>query len=123
MNLLADESVDGMVIRRLRTDGHDVVAVGEVSPSIPDTVVLRQAADTGRVLITADKDFGELVYRLGQAHAGVVLLRLAGLTSGERAALVSGVFLEQAGIFPGAFAVVEPETVRVRRPSVMTSDD
>ena len=115
MNLLADESVDGAVIRQLRADGHDVEAVSEVSPSIADEEVLRRAAVARRVLVTADKDFGELVYRLRQAHAGVVLLRLAGLTSGERADLVAEVFRNRAAELPGAFAVVEPEAVRIRR--------
>jgi predicted nuclease of predicted toxin-antitoxin system len=66
-------------------------------------------------LVTADKDFGELVYRLGRAHAGVVLLRLAGVSPDERAEAVSAVFRDRAADLPGNFTVVESDAVRVRR--------
>ena len=78
MNLVADENVDQPIVDRLRQDGHLVVAVAELSPSISDDEVLRQANQQSALLITGDKDFGELVYRLGRVHAGVILL--CGLT-------------------------------------------
>ena len=79
MNLLADESVDGPVVERLRQEGHEVVYVAEISPSVVDEEVLQRANTSAALLVTADKDFGELVFRQGRLHAGVVLLRLAGL--------------------------------------------
>ena len=63
MNLFADESVDGPVVERLRRDSHDVVYVAELAPSITDDDVLREANGRSAVLVTADKDFGELVFR------------------------------------------------------------
>ena len=60
MNLVADEGVDRPVVERLRQDGHDVVYVAEQSPSTPDEEVLQQANARSAVLVTADKDFGEL---------------------------------------------------------------
>ena len=116
MRWLADESVDGAVVRRLRADGHDVESVDESSPGAPDEEVLTSAAGSGRVLLTADKDFGELVYRLGRAHAGVVLLRLAGLSSGDRAELVSQVVAGRGAELLGHFTVVGPDSVRIRTP-------
>ncbi len=92
MTLLADESVAGAIIERLRTDGHTVVAIGELSPGVADTQVLAEADRTQAVLLTEDKDFGELVYRQGASHRGVVLVRLAGLSRAVRAALVSEAF-------------------------------
>lgn len=117
MRLLADENIDGLVVRRLRDDGHDVESVAELAPSTVDPDVLRQATAADRILVTADKDFGELVYRLRQAHAGVVFLRLGGLSSEERAELVAGVVRERAAELPGAFTVVTSDVVRVRRPN------
>lgn len=116
MNLLADECVAGEVVARLRDDGHTVEAAGDAAPGAADDDVLARAAGSGRVLVTADKDFAELVYRLGRAHAGVVLLRLSGLTAPERAEIVSVVFRERAVELPGSFTVVEPDVVRIRRP-------
>ena len=67
MNLLADESVDRQVVERLRQDGYAVLYIAELEPSIPDDVVLKRANETAALLITADKDFGELVFRKGRA--------------------------------------------------------
>ncbi len=63
MNLLADESVDRQIVERLRQDGHHLLAVAEMAPGVPDDVVLERANQETALLLTADKDFGELVYR------------------------------------------------------------
>lgn len=78
MNLLLDESVDAPVAQRLRTDGHAVTCVWELEPGIADNEVLARANRGKAVLVTADKDFGELVFRLGRVHNGVLLIRFAG---------------------------------------------
>ena len=75
MNLLADESVDKPIVDRLRRDGHTVLYIAELDPSIDDDAVLHRANQNSALLITADKDFGELVFRMGQIHAGVVLFQ------------------------------------------------
>lgn len=115
MNLFADESVDRSIVERLRMDGHQVEYVAELSPSISDEEVLRQANDRGVVLITADKDFGELVFRRSLVHPGVVLLRLGGRPREARCDLVSGVIRDHASELPGAFTVVTPDTLRIRQ--------
>jgi len=75
MNLLADESIDKPIVERLRQDGHNVLYVAEFEPSIDDNVVLCRANQQDALLITADKDFGELVFRQGLVHTGVILVR------------------------------------------------
>jgi predicted nuclease of predicted toxin-antitoxin system len=72
------------------------------------------AVSTGRLLLTADKDFGELVFRDGPAHAGIVLIRLSGLAMMDRAAIVSDLFRERADEIVGAFTVVDTNSVRIR---------
>ena len=114
MTLLADESVAGAIIERLRADGHTVTAIGEVSPGIPDTQVLAEADRTQAVLLTEDKDFGELVYRRAASHHGVVLLRLAGLSRAVRSALVSDAFTNHGPEFVGAFTVISASGMRIR---------
>ncbi len=115
MNLVADEGVDRPVVERLRQDGHDVVYVAELFPSIPDDEVLQQANARSAVLVTADKDFGELVFRQGLVHSGVVLLRLAGLTNATKAETVAEVCRNRTADLIGAFSVVSPGQVRIRR--------
>ena len=117
MNLFADENVDRGMVERLRQDGHAVAWVAELSPGISDEEVLRLSSQAGAVLVTEDKDFGELVYRRGLGHAGVVLVRLEGLDNAAKADVVSRAFQDSGGSFPGAFAVVSRDTLRVRRPT------
>lgn len=63
MNLLADEGVERQIVERLRQAGHDVWYIAEMEPGIADDVILAQANASQALLITLDKDFGELVYR------------------------------------------------------------
>ena len=72
MNFVADESCAMPVIRALREVGHDVVAIAEVARGASDDQVLERATKDKRVLITEDRDFGELVYARGRSSAGVV---------------------------------------------------
>lgn len=115
MILLADEGVDRQIVERLRQDGHQVVYVAEMSPGIVDEAVLEQSHTAGSVLITADKDFGELVFRQHQASAGVLLIRLSGLSPVQKAFTVSAAIREHANELPGAFAVLGPGNIRIRR--------
>ena len=89
MNLLADEGIDRAVVERLRQAGHTVAWIAELSPSISDDAVLQQANDLNALLITADKDFGELIHRQRRIHAGVLLLRLAGVPNTAKADAVA----------------------------------
>ena len=118
MNLLADESLDCAIVARLRHEGHTVIYVAELAPSTSDEEVLRLANDHGALLVTADKDFGELIYRHGRVHAGVVLVRLAGLANETKAGIVSEVFVSRGADLQGAFSVISPGIVRIRRASL-----
>ena len=114
MNFLADESVDQPIVVRLRDDGHDVLAVAEMTPSIADAAVLAHAHQRGDLLLTADKDFGEIVFRQRQVSAGVVLIRLAGLSPEAKARVVSGVIREREEELPGTFTVISPDIGGIR---------
>jgi predicted nuclease of predicted toxin-antitoxin system len=85
LKLLADESVDCEIVDRLRQDGHTIIYVAEAMPGAVDEQVLNRANQEPAVLVTADKDFGELVFRQKLASHGVVLLRLAGLSATMKA--------------------------------------
>ncbi|SRR5260221_7709327 len=116
MMLLADESVDRQIVERLRLEGHDTVYVAELSPSITDELVLQEANSRNALLITEDKDFGELVYRLGRVHIGVVLIRLAGLPPLSKADTVAKVLQDHAAELPNSFSVISPGGIRIRKP-------
>jgi predicted nuclease of predicted toxin-antitoxin system len=116
MRIVADESVDGRIVDRLRRASHDVVSIAESFLGMPDDQVLAKADTAGFLLLTADKDFGELVYRRQMAHCGVVLLRQAGLSIDVRADAVLAVLASHAAELADAFTVIAPESVRIRRP-------
>ncbi|MGA2724032.1 MAG: DUF5615 family PIN-like protein [Bryobacteraceae bacterium] len=115
MTFLADEGVDRQIVERLRLDGHQVAYVAEMSPGIVDEAVLMESRISASVLITADKDFGELVFRQRHASAGVLLIRLWGLGPAMKAEVVAGAIQEHGQELPGAFAVLSPGNIRIRR--------
>jgi predicted nuclease of predicted toxin-antitoxin system len=95
VTFLADEGVDRQIVERLRLDGHKVSYVAEMAPGIMDEVVLSESRNSESVLITADKDFGELVFRRRQVSTGVLLVRLWGLTPATKASVVSAAIQER----------------------------
>ncbi len=72
MKFIVDESTGRTVVEYLRTNGHDVISVAESMPQAKDQSILECATEQQHILITNDKDFGELVFRSGKAHGGVV---------------------------------------------------
>jgi predicted nuclease of predicted toxin-antitoxin system len=73
---LADECIDGGLVAHLRHLGHDVLYMAEVAPSANDADVMAHAQGEARLLLTEDKDFGDLVFRRGVQVPGLVLLRV-----------------------------------------------
>jgi len=76
MKFLVDECVGSSVAQWLKQNDYDVAYVGEDLAGITDAEVLKKALEEPRVLITSDKDFGELIFRKKESHFGLILLRL-----------------------------------------------
>lgn len=75
MRFLADESCDFNVVRALRDHGHDVLAIIQESPGIADVLVIERAMRDVRIVVTEDKDFGQMVFAAVRETSGVVLVR------------------------------------------------
>ena len=115
MRFLADESCDFGVVRILRASGHDVVAVSENSPRLSDEDVALWARREERILLTEDKDFGQLAFASGDPSGGVILIRFP---AGTRAGLPSAVpeVVDHLGDqLSGSFTVIQPGRARVGR--------
>lgn len=113
MRILANENFPGKAVASLIDRGHDVIWVRTEAPGISDQDVLSRAQAEGRVLITFDKDFGELAFRYGlPSKCGVVLFRMAA-PSPEHVARVAVAALESRDDWQGHFAVVEDARVRM----------
>ena len=115
MKFLADESVERLVVAMLREEGHDVVYVAEGAPGLDDASGLAAANDELRVLVTNDKDFGELVFRNGLASAGIVLVRLGRERTAPKVESVRELVRTHLELLPGHFTVLGESRVR-RRP-------
>ena len=75
MKILADKSVDFHVVIALWSIGYDITFIAESDSAISDDIVLKKANSENRILLIADNDFGELVYRFSKIHSGVILYR------------------------------------------------
>lgn len=117
MIVLADENLDRRIARRLVDAGHEVLHISDLAPSITDDEVLAVAVRREALLITNDKDFGELVYTRGSLHTGVLLVRLGSMPFLAQAALVERTLREQGVALAGAFSVLTESRLRVRRHS------
>ena len=114
MRFLADENVSRYVVERLRAVGFDVTAVGSTNSGASDSDVLAAASRDGRILITEDRDFGELVVRQRLEVQGVVLLELDRLSNVAEADLVAAVISTNADKLSGNLLVIESGRVRIR---------
>lgn len=115
MKVVADEEIDRDIVISLRHNGFDVLYVAETGKATPDPDVLGLSVSTSALLLTQDKDFGELVFRQSKASFGVLLVRLNGLTGPEKAVLVSRTLIECGADLPGAFSVLSEKSLRIRR--------
>jgi len=115
MDLVADEGIESQIVERLRQDGFTVYYVAEESPRAEDSAILQEANSRQALLLTNDKDFGDLVFRQSLVHAGVILLRLAGLSSNAKAETVSTALRERTQEMIDSFSVITPGLIRIRR--------
>ncbi len=114
MRFLVDESTGQSVVEFLRGLGHDVVAVADSMPQAIEPDILAAAAADARVIVTNDKDFGELVFRLGIAHRGVVLLRLRHDSADNKKRVLQSVLNRLGEQIVGRFVIATETHVRVR---------
>jgi len=115
LKVVADESVDKQIVDRVRTGGYDVLYIAELDPGMDDRAVLAKSRESRAVLLTSDKDFGELVFRQQLLHSGIVLIRLPGLEPAAKAEVVARAFEQHAAEFELGFAVLTERSLRIRQ--------
>jgi predicted nuclease of predicted toxin-antitoxin system len=114
MKLFADENVAQLIVSWLRSVGHDVVYAAEAQPGETDVVWLQQAETQQRLILTSDKDFGELVFRDRMNSYGVVLLRLEEIPLAKRLIRLQTAWAIVEANPEGKFIVITEHKVRVR---------
>ena len=113
MRILANENFPADAVTALRDQGHDIAWIRIDSPGISDTEVLDRAQREDRILITFDKDFGELAFRLKlPSLSGIILFRISA-SSSRQIAQTAVAAIESRTDWRGHFAVVEDNRIRM----------
>jgi predicted nuclease of predicted toxin-antitoxin system len=115
MKFVVDECTGSKVAQWLRKEGHDVISIFDDARGSDDDQVLALAHNEDRVLITGDKDFGELIFREGRSHHGVILLRLTNPNPANHISALERLFLQNQPLID-QFIVVTDAGIRVAKP-------
>ena len=116
MRLLLDSCVWPPTAGQLRAAGHDVQSVADWSGDPGDDAILKRSTADNRVLVTLDKDFGELVFVMGREHAGI--LRLVNIPARQQGRTIITVLEKhREDLQNRALIVAESGRLRVRLPS------
>jgi predicted nuclease of predicted toxin-antitoxin system len=115
MRFLANENFPGEAVAALRSAGHDIIWIRIAAPGSKDEDILAWAVREHRLLLTFDRDFGELAWRVGlPASSGIMLFRLPMPSAAEVGAVLAARIGERSD-WAGHFTVIEPGRVRMRR--------
>jgi len=119
MKMLLDTCVWGGAIKTLEASGHDVIWSGDWSEDPGDEEILAKAHNEGRILVTLDKNFGELAILKGKPHSGI--LRLVNLSAKQQGIVCLRVIEAYGQVLQsGAIITVEPGRIRIRPPDENT---
>jgi len=114
MQIVADEGVDFGIITGLRKNGFNVYSIMENHGGINDPEVLKIANKYNCLLITEDKDFGELTYRLRHGHKGILLIRLADIPRHERILFIIETVKNHYSELCNKFSVLNKNGLRIK---------
>lgn len=115
MKFLADENVERKIVETLRKRGYDVYCLADEQFSLTDEEILHKCNEGRRVLITNDKDFGELVYLEKRISSGILLLRFLTEKSEVKARFVDDFISQYENKVPQNFVVLSEKGVRIRK--------
>ena len=114
IKFVLDVGVGYKVWQYLTDNGFDATLITAINPSMSDADILLIAENEARMVITMDKDFGDLVYHSGKAHKGVLLLRLEDATGEEKAATMPFIMENFKDQIEGKFCVFKNGRLRIR---------
>ncbi len=113
MRFFVDECCDAVFLRALREAGFDVLSVSERCLGAADSEVIALACSDERILVTEDKDFGQIVFASGRGHCGVILLRYPFPLAERMAAALVVLVREHGNTLAEAFVVLRPGSARI----------
>jgi len=117
LKFLIDVGVGKSIEKWLAEKAYDTCAVRHINPSMTDREIVLRAREDNRIIITMDKDFGELIYQSHMTHAGVLLLRLEDESAEEKLRVVRKILAGYSDKIAHAFSVYQNGRLRVRHTS------
>ena len=112
MRFVVDECTGPKVAEWLRGEGHEVFSIFDEAQGIEDADVLEKALAENWIVITNDKDFGELVFRESRDHHGIIFLRLDDERAANKIEVLRQLFANHATRLPEQFVTVTERSVR-----------
>jgi predicted nuclease of predicted toxin-antitoxin system len=113
MRFLVDECVGPSVVRWLRENNYDAISAYENCRGWEDESILEKAYSEGRIVVTMDKDFGEMVFRMSLPHCGVILLRSAYCGPSKKISMMKKVLSLPESDLSRRFVVVTEAAIRI----------
>ncbi len=114
MRWLADENIHKAIVRALRETGHDVVSIAEFAPQTEDNHVTDMAWRERRIVLTEDKDFGEIIFKDRRETSGVVLLRFTQPLWQPKWRRLAQIIASQGDALAGQFTVIDETRARIQ---------
>ena len=116
MKLLANENFPLKSVLYLRNKGFDILSIGQEIPGIQDDIVLAIANEQERIILTFDRDYGELIFKNNlKVNKGVIYLRLRNYTADEPGILLEQLLNNREFVFDNALTVLDKNSIRQRK--------
>ena len=115
LKFLIDVGVGKGIENYLYAEGYDIKAVRDIDPCLEDEKIIRTAFLENRMVITMDKDFGELVYHSLMEHSGVLLLRLEDATGSKKLKVLKFIIENYSDRIKNCFCVFQNDKFRIRK--------
>jgi predicted nuclease of predicted toxin-antitoxin system len=112
--IIADLGIAKSMVAFLEAKGMEVLRIVDINPGMSDTDILDLAFQTNAILLTADKDFGDLIFYSQKVHSGVLLLRIEDATSEEFLKIITFIFENHWEQIPNNFCVFKKGKFRIR---------
>jgi len=115
LKFLIDVGVGRKVEVYLKSQGYDTKTVRDIDPRMEDKEIIRTAVSENRMVVTMDKDFGELVYHSSMRHSGVLLLRMEDAAAQEKLQIIKNILTNYSEQIKNCFCVFQNDRFRIRK--------
>ena len=112
LRFLADTNMESRVVDHMAKNGYDVKHIPDYDPEMSDEALVELAREEHRILLTNDKDFGELTFMQRKISAGIILLRVKGQSVAEKVRLMDKLLRDHQERLPGHFVVAAKKKIR-----------